>query len=535
MSRIDAATATGFLRVLPGWRANLMVFGLLIGLVLVYFFWQVRRSQDMFSAYAREHARMLAGVIELNARGALLSHQALEEIVSLFLGNTARFVEYLDGIEPFRGEELAAFARENGLDAICVIRSDGSAAQGGPGPPQIFETLCQAPDGVLRHLPLEHLYAAAWPGADGSGCVGVALKAAGIEHLQERIGIDRLLQSLSDLAAVRYVRLGVEVLPAPGEGEGQKTDAIRFVDTENGRTAEVRRSLGDRVLTVGINADQYVVRVRLLWGEFVVFSAVLAALGGFFSWVLFRFQQRYLLQTRAVERTLAVEREDAALGRSAAAIAHEIKNPLNAISMGLQRLQMEACGLSDADRKLIVTLQGALDRADGIVGNLRRYAMPLVPVLQPVRMEMLVRDVLRLYRSQCAQRAVELRLAVHADSFLQADRQLLSQAIENLIKNSVEAQPDGGIVRLSIDRRGGECVFRVENGGLVVPEGGVDRILEPYYTTKARGTGLGLAIVRRVVAAHGGRVTVATSPPDMLCVTLFLPSGPDGWRDTCGF
>ena len=518
------STAKRF-RLLPGWRGNLLIFGLLIGMVLSYFFWQVRGTQVTFFTYAREHARMLAGVIELNARGALLSQTAVEEILDLFLGNTARFVDYLDDIEPFTDEELTAFAQENGLDGIFIRREDGTFAMGPAKWLQDTEGLCREPEGTLQHIPVHHLYITVRPSA--AGCIGVGVKALAIEELQERVGIDRLLKTLTGLAGIRYVRFLPNSVAQEEPSRAIDPDDVVFLDDAAGKIAEVRRPLGDELLLVGLDATQFDSRIRQIWGEFFLFSAVMGLIGGFFSWILYRYQQAYFRHIRSVERELAREREDASLGRSAAAIAHEIRNPLNAIGMGLQRLQIESGTLDSGERALIATMLRALNRADGIVENIRLYAHPLKPRRQRLFLGDLVREVWSLYRQRCTDQSITADIKINEARPLFGDPHLLSQAIENLIKNSIEAQPDGGFLSLHILSRGGECIFRVENSGFSLPAHEADQILEPYYTTKTRGTGLGLAIVRKTVLAHGGRTTVSVPEQGVLRITLWLPLLPE--------
>jgi len=510
-------------RLLPGWRGNLLIFGLLIGIVLAYFFWQVRGTQATFSTYAREHARMLAGVIELNAKGALLSQTSVEEILDLFLGNTARFVDYLDDIEPFTDEELTEFAKGYGLEGIFIRRGDGTFAMGPPKWFQNSDALCSGEAGSLRHFPDQHLYIAVWHPAPGAGCIGVGVKALAIEELKEKIGLDRLLKTLTGLAGIRYVRL----LPGSDVSEGNSLqidpEEVIFLDDPDGKVAEARRLLGDQVLLVGLDAGQFSFRVRQIWGEFFLFSAVLALLGGFFSWLLYRYQQAYFKHIRSVERELAREREDAALGRSAAAIAHEIRNPLNAIGMGLQRLRMEAETLEEGERELIATMLRALKRADGIIENIRLYARPMQPKRQQILFGELVKDIWALYERRCKDQGIRAEIDIREEYPLYGDPHLLSQVVENLIKNSIEAQPEGGFLTLQVFCPGQECLFRIENSGFNLSPQEADQILEPYYTTKTRGTGLGLAIVRKTVLAHGGRMTVGVPEPGVLRVTLRLP------------
>lgn len=527
----SVSTASLF-RIFPGWRGNLLIFGLLIGFVLVYFFWQVRGTQKTFFTYAREHSRIIAGVIELNAKGAVLSQSSIEEILGLFLGNTARFVDYLNGIEPFTSEELTAFAQENGLEGVAVLGDGHSLTMGPPAWLQDVESLCGSPEGVLRHVSDQHLYIAIWPRSDNSGCIGVGLKALSIEELQDRIGLERLLQTLTSLAGIRYVRLSSETnLPTSGSGRIDP-EAVVFLNTDDGEVAEIRRPFEDKILLVGLDAGQYFSRIRQIWGAFFLFSAVLAALGGFFSWLLYRYQQSYFQHIRSVERELAREREDAALGRAASAIAHEIRNPLNAIGMGLQRLQMEVDIPEAEDRKLISTMLQALKRTNGIVENMRMYASPLSPRFKRIRMSEIVRDVLVLYRQRCIEQGIQLDFDILKEHPVSGDIHLLSQAVENLVKNSIEAQPDGGHLFIQIDSRGGESILRVENDGFGLSAHDVEQIIEPYYTTKTRGTGLGLAIVRKTALAHGGRMALSVPKRGVLRVTLRLPILKEAFRES---
>lgn len=516
-------SASRMFRLLPGWRGNLLLFGVLIGIVLSYFFWQVRSIQATFMTYAREHARMLAGVVEQNARGALLSQQIIEEILDLFLGNTALFVDDLDAVKPFSDEELTNFAEQNGLAGIFIRREDGTTAMGPTAWIQGTDALCQRRSHALQHLSDQHLYVTVWRRTSGGGCIGAGIEDLAIDRLQEKIGLDRLLTTLKGLPGIRDVQLIQGEAMDKGGLQEIDPENVVFLEDEDGRVAEVRRILEEGVLLVRLDAGQFTFRVHQIWGEFFLFSAVLAILGGFFSWLLHRLQQWYFRHIRSVERELAREREDAALGRSAAAIAHEIRNPLNAIGMGLQRLRMETETLEEGERELIATMLRALKRADGIIENIRLYARPLQPKRQPILFGELVKDIWALYEGRCNDQGISAEIDIRKEHSLQGDPHLLSQAIENLIKNSIEAQPEGGFLTLQTFYRGQECLFRIENSGFRLSPKEADQILEPYYTTKTRGTGLGLAIVRKTVLAHGGRMTVSVPEPGVLRVTLRLP------------
>jgi len=507
------------LRFVPTWKGNLFVFGLLIIIILAYFYWQVQQAHRTFLNHVQQNSKMLAGVIKLNADSAVLSQEVVEEIMQTFLGNTARFVDYLDDVEPFSTDELAAFATEAGLAGIRIVRQDEDT-EGPLGWFPVDEVTCETKNRFVRYLSPDRLYCLTWPRAKGQGCIIVGITSDRIEKLQEQIGLPYLLTTLSSLAGIQYVRIEPE---GHNAGKAFSRPEVTLIDTSDKKIAETRLSMGKDLLVVGLDARYYFARVKQLWYEFVIFSAILAFFGIFFSWLLHRFQAAYLKDVRSFERRLARQREDAVLGRAAASITHEIGNPLNAISMGLQRLQIETNDLSEENRNLVSTMLKAVQRTKGIITNIRQYARPLAPKRQSIQPDVLVDSILTLYKQQCEIQEIDVEFEAESGDAIIGDPDMLEEVVENLIKNAIEAQPDGGYIRIKMDRRGSEVMFAIENRGFSLSEEEPERILEPYFTTKTRGTGLGLTIASRIVDAHKGRLTLGVPDTGVLRITVYLP------------
>ncbi len=248
----------------------------------------------------------------------------------------------------------------------------------------------------------------------------------------------------------------------------------------------------------------------------------LAIVGIFFSWLLNHYQTMYLNRIREVERDLARQREDAALGRAAGAITHEIRNPLNAISMGLQRLQIETDDLSDEYQQLISTMLKAVQRTNSIVTNIGKYAGKLEIHKISVSLSSIITQILILYAQKCAEQGIAIQQEIRYDGIISGDAEMLEQVVENLIKNAIEAQPDGGYIHILLEKQDNEVILIIENRGFELSQNEADKILEPYFTTKARGTGLGLAIVRRIVHAHGGRLLIQVPEQGVLKIVLIF-------------
>ena len=501
-------------RFSSGWKGNAAVITLLILIMTGYYYWQVRAAERTFAAHVLEHARMVADVIGLNAERAVLSQKIIEKILETFLGNAARFVDYLDGIEPFAEDELAAFAAESGLSGIKIIRESGETE----GPSGWLPENTDACSSIrLRYLASAGLYLLSIPRATQTGCILLGFDDARIRKMGERVGLKTLLEHLNALSGIQYIRLDASL----SDRDAAK-DAVPVIRKD---TAEVRLSIDSGQLIIGMEARHFFQRQALIRNEFFAFTGVLLFLGLLFSWLLHRHQSAFLAQVRRYERRLAREQEDAALGRASATITHEIRNPLNAISMGLQRLQIEADDISADHRFLIGTLLEAVGRTDGIVRELRRYAQPIQPRCNPVSLSTVLERMLTLYQALLTRTKIEIEQQVEDAGEIQADPDLMSEVFENIIKNAIEAQPDGGWLAIRMNRRGRQVKIVFENSGYDASLEKMERMTDPYVTTKTRGSGLGLAIVSRIIQAHGGSVSLDSPDSGIFQIAVSLPVG----------
>ena len=207
-----------------------------------------------------------------------------------------------------------------------------------------------------------------------------------------------------------------------------------------------------------------------LRNEFIIFSIIIAGLGIFFSWLLYRYQNAHVIHVRRFERRLAAEKEDAALGRASSNITHEIRNPLNAISMGLQRLQIEADEIDNEHHVLISNMLKAVQRTNSIITGLHRYKSPLVPRRQKVSPDSVVDHILTLYRPSCTHSSIAIDYTPEFHQTITADFDLIEEVVENLIKNAIEAQPTGGDIKIRLFKQGADLVLSIENSGFDLSE-----------------------------------------------------------------
>lgn len=211
-----------------------------------------------------------------------------------------------------------------------------------------------------------------------------------------------------------------------------------------------------------------------------------------------------------------------ALGQLAAAVAHQLRNPLNGIVLSAAGLRER---LAVEDRGLIDALEADVHRADGVIQSFLKLARTTAGEMEGVAIDGLVRDVVEQWRPQAEATGVAIEPEIEPDlPWVRASPTLLSEAMANLIANAIEASTGGTSVRLTAARQAaGGVTIAVHDAGPGIPAAVLPRIFEAYFTTKESGTGIGLPLVRQIAALHGGSVTVDSVEGRGTTVTISLP------------
>ena len=220
---------------------------------------------------------------------------------------------------------------------------------------------------------------------------------------------------------------------------------------------------------------------------------------------------RLMEENLRLERELAERERLASLGRMAATVAHEIKNPLSAIK-SIAQVMREDEGLRNEYERDLGLIVGETDRLSQSVTQLLSFARKESPSAQPLSVDELLRSVADLFRANAREQGIVLDCEVKVEAQL-AGRSVsaLRDALSNLLLNALQATPNGGRVELIAAASDGELLISVQDSGAGVAADLRERIWEPFFTTRQRGTGLGLAIVRKRVQEVGGSASLDVS------------------------
>lgn len=227
----------------------------------------------------------------------------------------------------------------------------------------------------------------------------------------------------------------------------------------------------------------------------------------------------------AAQRDLTAKERLAALGQLAGTIAHELGNPLNAISGHLQLVARRA-DLSGPVRADVATVQGEVERMTGIIRRFLDSTRGLTPAPERVNVSALLSEAIDLTLSADARKTIRVYREVAPNVGLaEIDPGLVRHVITNFVANAVDAMPEGGDLWITARREDAELALTVKDTGKGLGSEERKRIFEPFYTTKPKGagTGLGLSICREIARALKGRIELESAPGQGATFTLYVP------------
>jgi signal transduction histidine kinase len=275
--------------------------------------------------------------------------------------------------------------------------------------------------------------------------------------------------------------------------------------------------------------DQIMERNR----HFLFLSMGFIVLAGLFSlWFVFQNHKRHLARIDEMRKRLEQSERLSSLGQLAAGVAHEIRNPLNAISMASQRLQREYLPCEEDKGQEFGRLTGVIRdeirRLNVIIEDFLTFSRSRRLELREFSLTEVVQKLVRLMGEEASARGIALSVKSMQDALMvPMDVDKLQQALINIIKNAIESIEGTGSIDIAVERQAGDrAVIRVSDTGSGLAPEEVGKIFDPDYTTKEKGLGLGLPIAHEIIRGHGGTIRVQSSIGQGTTFEISLPMKP---------
>ncbi|HXB55180.1 MAG TPA: ATP-binding protein [Vicinamibacteria bacterium] len=248
-----------------------------------------------------------------------------------------------------------------------------------------------------------------------------------------------------------------------------------------------------------------------------------------------------LRENRRLEERLHFAERSTAMGRLASAVAHEIRNPLNFINLSIDHLRGRMAPAEPGQRedydRILQNVKAEISRLNRLVGDFLSFGKPMRLDPRPCAVDEVLREVASLVDHKAKDQGIALAVETEAGlPRIVADPELLKTCFLNLLINALDAMPGGGLLDLSIRRGrtegGAEClVVSVRDTGHGMSAEDARTAFEPYFSTKDTGLGLGLALTHKIVADHGGTITLSSTPGQGTTASIVLPFEPESTQE----
>jgi two-component system sensor histidine kinase HydH len=231
-----------------------------------------------------------------------------------------------------------------------------------------------------------------------------------------------------------------------------------------------------------------------------------------------------LSEVRALRKEIARSQRLASVGRLAAGVSHEIRNPLSSIK-GFATYFKERYYDVPENQQISNLMIQEVDRLNRVVGQLHEFARPITVLKKSIQIKAFLKDSLKLIERQASEANISIKTDFDSDvDEILIDPDRINQVLLNLYLNAIDSMNNGGslTVMLAKSPKKNGIEIKVSDTGKGITEGDLSHVFDPYFTTKASGTGLGLAIVHNIMEAHGGEIAIESRLGQGTGVTIFI-------------
>ena len=487
----------------------------------------------------------------------------LEESVADYLIGVANEVDRSDGKQPLGTSDLQSLIEPYLISSIEIFDARGNLLRGWPFQLQglkrqpLLRDLIEEKRSIAIDLfgkPLSgknQWFSIAIRRKSAPGIIALHLSGDKIKSLFQQFAIQRAISDITLREGILYVSVQDEHLMtlahagSPFDGKKEEDPFLKnAIQSSGSRTRLYPSTQGEEIFEVlksfpFQNQAMGLIRIGFSPKDIlpvlsqikksvalsILFFLVLGVSAITFIWVN---QNRHLRRIKEMEDRIHLAERLSSLGHLAAGVAHEIRNPLNAIGMGLQRLKREFSPQDLPQKEAYTSFTDLIfkevRRVNEIINQFLTLARPFQLNLRLSSLEDLLKNLITLFQEEASSQKIQIQAEI--DSALPPipiDPERLTQALINIMKNAIQAMTAGGSLRIETKSFKDRVEMTLSDTGSGIPPDQMEKIFNYYYTTKEDGVGLGLPIAARIIEAHGGQLKLESQPGAGTKVTIQLP------------
>jgi signal transduction histidine kinase len=388
---------------------------------------------------------------------------------------------------------------------------------------------------------------------DNSGTVVINLDKPGLIYWSLKVAVERGIKKIGEGHGIVYLQI-IDDQNKLLSGIGQLTPGLggndfNFKEILSGKIRIVSRKVNSgeskildmaaplyidkkvvSIVRMGLDRgsmDKIIAENRQNIFVFMIFVVLIAILS---MWLLYHDQNKHLAGIIEMERRLEKAERLSSLGQLAAGVAHEIRNPLNAISMATQRLKRDFrpadTGKSEDFQNLSTVIRDEIKRLNGIIEEFLTFSKSRRLELSNFSVVEVLQKIVSLIREEASARGITIETKWRqTPAVIPMDINKLQQSFLNLIKNAMESMPKEGKITITVDREGKNYIIvSISDTGCGMTLEEIEKIFSPEYTTKEKGLGLGIPLASEIIRGHGGEIRVISRKGEGTTFEVILPS-----------
>jgi signal transduction histidine kinase len=556
--------------------------GILLVILIINGLLEINRTQNGFYLLLEREATVLIQHFEKNIQEALTSLEWMESepgkyspnapVSGLFFGLEDSVAEYLleavhrvdqiDREKPLAPPDFQYLIDQYGITSIEIYDSRGNSLRGWPSPfsssekRRLLHELIEKKQPVAIDLlgkPLSEgqLFSMAVWRRTNPEIIALYLNGEQLKRLLRKFAIQRAISDIGLREGILYISIQDTSLNVIANTDptliGRKEEnpflknslqdkqvLFRHYQSSKGEEIfEVVKSFSLKDKTMGLIRIGYTpeeiqpVLNQIKKNVFlsVFFFLILGISAITLIWVN---QNRHLRKIKEMEDRIQLAERLSSLGHLAAGVAHEIRNPLNAIGMGLQRLKREFPPQEESKKEEYLSFTELIfkeiRRVNEIIEQFLTLSQPFQLNLKVSSLQELLKNLITLFQEEASSLRITLQPEIPSDlPLIKMDPERLTQAFINIMKNGMQAMEQGGTLHIEIKSQKEGVEVIISDSGSGIPPEQMEKIFNYYYTTKEKGVGLGLPIAHRIIEAHGGQLKIESRVGAGTKVTVTLP------------